>query len=103
MNNRTFKTWHRKLAPIVFLPLFVTAFTGMGYRLGKSWFGLSDNFGEWMMYIHQGSYLGSQLRSFYVFLNGLGLVGMVVSGIVMSGIFRGRRTTSPNDSPTEES
>ena len=97
MNPRSLRNLHRKLAPIVFLPLFVSAFTGVGYRIGKTWFGFSDNFGDVMMYIHQGTYLGSQLRPFYVLLNGLGLVAMVVSGVVMSGIFRGSRPKNPQE------
>lgn len=40
-----------------------------------------------MMYLHQGTFVGSQLRPIYVLLNGLGLVAMLASGIVMSGIF----------------
>lgn len=97
MNSRTLRNLHRKLAPIIFLPLFITSLTGVGYRIGKSWFGLSDDFGDVMMYIHEGAYLGSQLRPFYVLLNGLGLVAMVVSGIVMSGIFRGSRSKKPQE------
>lgn len=97
MNPRSLRNLHRKLAPIVFLPFFVTALTGVGYRIGKTWLGLSDNFGDWMMYIHQGTYLGSQLRPVYVLLNGLGLVGMAVSGLVMTGIFRSSRHREPQE------
>lgn len=97
MDTRTLRHLHRKLAPIIFLPLFVTALTGVGYRLGKTWLGLSDSFGDWMMYVHQGTYLGSQLRPVYVLLNGLGLVGMAVSGLVMTGLFRRSRRRDPQD------
>lgn len=94
MDSRDFRKLHRKIAPIVFLPLFVTAFTGVLYRVARSWFGVSDEIGEMIMFIHQGSYLGKDLRVFYVILNGLGLIAMVVSGIVMSGIFFRRRKTA---------
>ncbi|WP_330204555.1 hypothetical protein [Cyanobacterium sp. Dongsha4] len=94
MDSRDFRKLHRKIAPIVFLPLFVTAFTGVLYRVARSWFGVSDEIGEMIMFIHQGTFLGKDLRVFYVILNGLGLIGMVVSGIVMSGIFFRRRKIS---------
>lgn len=94
MDSKDFRKLHRKIAPIVFLPLLVTAFTGILYRVARSWFGVSEEIGDMIMFIHQGSYLGKDLRVFYVILNGLGLMAMVVSGIVMSGIFASRRKTS---------
>jgi uncharacterized iron-regulated membrane protein len=94
MNNQTLRKLHRKIAPIVFLPLFVTALTGITYRVARSWLGASDKIGDMIMFIHQGTYLGKELRVFYVILNGLGLIAMVVSGIIMSGIFSNRRKGS---------
>lgn len=91
MNAKDFRKLHRKIAPIIFLPLFLTAFTGVLYRVARSWFGVSDEVGDIIMFIHQGTFLGKDLRVFYVILNGLGLIGMVVTGIVMSGIFFNRR------------
>lgn len=93
MDIKDFRKLHRKIAPIVFLPLFVTAFTGILYRVARSWFGVSEEIGDMIMFIHQGTFLGKDLRIFYVILNGLGLIAMVVSGIVMSGIFFHRRKT----------
>jgi len=90
MDIRDIRKVHRKLAPFIFLPLLLSALTGVGYRIGKSWFGLGDDFGEVMMFIHQGTWLGSQLRPFYVLLNALGAIGMIITGIVMSGILFGR-------------
>lgn len=91
MDIKALRKLHRKFAPIVFLPLFLTAFTGVFYRVARSWFGVSDEFGELILFIHQGEFLGKDLRVFYVLLNGLGLIAMVISGIVMSGIFRRRK------------
>lgn len=87
MNVKNLRKLHRKIAPFVFLPLFVTALTGVSYRVARSWFGVSEEVGDMIMFIHQGTFLGKDLRVFYVILNGLGLLGMVVSGIVMSSIF----------------
>ncbi|MGQ4647425.1 hypothetical protein [Lyngbya aestuarii] len=92
MDKRTLRKLHRTLAPIIFLPFLVTAITGIIYRIGNSWFGMPREYSQLMLSIHQGTYLGEQLRPIYVLLNGLGLIGMVVTGIVMSGIFRRSRT-----------
>jgi uncharacterized iron-regulated membrane protein len=91
MNSKKLRQLHRKIAPIVFIPLFLSAFTGIAYRVARSWFGASDEIGEALMFIHQGTFLGKELRVFYVILNGLGLVAMLVSGIIMTGIFRPRK------------
>ncbi|UZQ52966.1 PepSY domain-containing protein [Trichothermofontia sichuanensis B231] len=74
---------HRKIAPILFIPLLLTAFTGVAYRIGRSWFGLSKEFGNFMMLLHEGRFLGQSLVPFYVLLLGLGLLGMIVSGIAL--------------------
>lgn len=84
--------FHQILSPIVFLPLLVTAVTGMTYRLGKAWFGMSNEQAAIFLRIHQGTYLGSFWRVVYVFLVGLGLVAMLSTGIRLTGIFpRSRR------------
>ena len=31
---------HRRVAPIVVLPLLLTVTTGVGYRLARDWFGM---------------------------------------------------------------
>ncbi|MGK7923044.1 MAG: hypothetical protein AB4080_23895 [Trichodesmium sp.] len=66
----------------------MTVITGIGYRLGKSWFRLSSEQAEIFMVIHQASCLGDELKPFYVLLNGIGLIFMLVTGITMSRIFK---------------
>lgn len=78
-----FRKLHRQLAPILFLPLFATVLTGFAYRVGKSWFSISNTAAETLLTIHQGEFVGKQLVPIYVLLTGLGLVGMSISGIVM--------------------
>lgn len=94
MNQKTLRKLHRRLAPIIFLPFFITAITGIIYRIGKSWFGMSGDAAQILMVIHQGEYLGDQLKPIYVLLNGLGLIAMLVTGIIMSGLFRKRPQNS---------
>ncbi len=78
-----FRSLHRKIAPILFLPLLLSVLSGLAYRIGRSWFGLSNDFGELMMTIHEGRYLGQSLSPFYVLLVGLGLIGIVITGLNM--------------------
>ena len=88
---------HRLLAPIVFLPLMASAITGIGYRLGKAWFGLSNDKAAILLQIHQGSYLGQTLKPLYVLLLGAGLIGLLITGIQMTSLFRRRKLpSSPN-------
>jgi uncharacterized iron-regulated membrane protein len=93
-NSRWF---HRVLAPIASVPILATVLTGMGYRLGRAWFGLSDTQAEILMIIHQGSWLGSTLRPFYVLFVGLCLIILLVTGFRMMGLFRRRTTASSGD------
>lgn len=76
-----FRKLHRRLAPILFLPLLASALTGVTYRLGKSWFGIPNVVADILMIIHQGEYLGKQLVPIYIFLIALGLLGMSVTGL----------------------
>lgn len=96
MDKRTFRKIHRKIAPILFLPLVLSALTGLSYRLGKSWFGMSSDNAEIFMIIHQGEYLGDQLKPIYVLLLGLGLLGAIASGLTMTAIFNKNPKSPPN-------
>lgn len=98
MQSRSLRKLHRFLAPIIFLPLFLTAATGVLYRVARSWFGASPEFSELMMFIHQGTFLGGQLRVFYVLLNGLGVIAMLFTGIYMTSLFRRPRRTDTTGS-----
>lgn len=81
MNKINFRQLHRKIAPIVVLPLLITALTGISYRLLKSWLGFSRDSVHFLMVIHEGEYLGNFGEPIYVLLNGLGLLFMIVTGL----------------------
>ncbi len=87
---------HRNLAPVLLLPILLTTLTGMGYRLGHSWFGLSESLGDWMLALHEGRYLGKPLVPLYVLLVGLGLLGLLGTGLAMA-IAHPRRIASPKN------
>lgn len=88
---------HRFIAPILFLPLLLTTITGVIYRVGRSWFGMSKELGKVFLDIHQGAFLGADLKTFYVLLDGLGLVALILTGMIMSGIFFKKRRRSVQD------
>lgn len=83
MNIPKIRNFHRTIAPIVLLPLLVTVFTGVTYRIGKSWFNLSRDQVHFLMVIHEGEYLGKNLEPIYVLLNALGLLWMLITGGIM--------------------
>lgn len=98
-----FRKIHRIAAPIIFLPLALSSITGITYRLGRSWFGISREQGEIFLSIHQGEFLGDFFQPIYVLLVGLGLIAMLATGIYMTGIFRGKRSQlSLQEVQTEE-
>lgn len=75
---------HAAIAPLVLLPLLVTAGTGVGYRLLRDWAGLGREQAHQWMVIHEGEWLkplfGPHAETVYVLLNGLGLLWMLLSG-----------------------
>lgn len=84
---RTFRKYHRTLAIILCLPLILTVLSGMGYIIFDDWFGQED-IAHFLMEIHTFEFLG--LEKIYPVLNGLGLIGLLVTGLTMSSLFRKR-------------
>lgn len=82
-NNRGL---HRFIALIFLLPFAVSAETGMLYKLGTDWFGMSSEQTAVLLKIHQGGYLGSKLSVIYVFLIGSGLITLLMTGIKMTSL-----------------
>ena len=74
---------HGAVAPLVLTPLLLTVSSGMAYRLLKDWGGLSRDQVHWLMVLHEGEWLGHAAEPFYVLLNGLGLLWMLITGGVM--------------------
>ena len=87
MNPSPYRKLHRKIAPIIFIPLSISAITGIAYVICESWLGISEETAEIFMDIHQGEYLGNQLKPIYVLLVALGVVGITVSGLMMTRLF----------------
>lgn len=85
--SRLFRKYHRFIAIAVSLPLILTVITGVGYTIFDEWFD-QDNIAHFLMRIHTMKILG--LDEIYPVLNGLGLVGLLVTGLSMTGLFRKR-------------
>ena len=79
-NSRQF---HKALAPWVFLPLLISALTGVFYRVSKDILGYSREEVHWLMSLHEGEWLGDNGELIYVILNSLGLILMLITGCQM--------------------
>jgi hypothetical protein len=91
--QRTFRKYHRFLAPIIMLPLALTVLTGMLVTMNQEWplgTGIPSSL---LLKIHTGEIFG--LGGIYPMLNGLGMLGLAVTGITMTGLFRQKRKPSP--------
>jgi hypothetical protein len=78
-----FRRLHGAVAPFVLAPLVITVCSGMAYRLLKDWGGLGRDQVHLLMVLHEGEWLGQALEPFYVLLNGLGLLWMLMTGATL--------------------
>lgn len=78
---------HRLAGIILTIPLAASAITGIAYRTGQSVFSFSEDTLKVLMSIHQGSWLGPQLRVYYIIFLGLGLLVVIVTGLKLTRFF----------------
>ncbi len=90
---RSFRRYHRQIAIALSLPLFLTVFTGIGVTIVQKWFHQHE-LGEFLLSIHTLEII--HLETIYPLLTGLGLLGLLITGLSMTGLFRQRR--DPNNS-----
>jgi hypothetical protein len=83
MNTMMIRTAHRRIAVVALPLLAVSAITGVVYRVGRNWFGMSNETGSTVRSIHAGGYLGDALSPFYVLLMGLCLLMLIAGGVMM--------------------
>lgn len=88
--NRAFRKYHRAIAIAASLPLILTVLTGLGYTIFDEWFEL-EGAGTFLLSLHSMSIL--HLEGIYPLLNGLGLIGLLVTGLSMTGLFNKRLAT----------
>lgn len=83
---------HGRLALVALVPLWITAVSGVLFRLLEAWTPLPLARFRWLMALHQGGWLGPQLRPVYVLLVGVGLAGLLATGVRM--VIRPRRASA---------
>jgi hypothetical protein len=87
--KRAFRKYHRVLASIVCFPLALTVLTGMATTIVGEW--------SWNLGLSRGLLLGLHtgevfhLQAIYPILNGLGLLGLLVTGVSMTSLFKGKK------------
>lgn len=91
MAKINFRKLHRTIAPIIFLPLIISALTGTIFVVGETFLEESEEFEDIILGIHQGEFLGKPLVPVYILLVGLGLIGIIVTGIIMFNQKRNNR------------
>ncbi len=74
-----FRLLHRAIAPIMILPLLLTAITGSIYQITD----LTGNDVRWLLAVHKGNFGALKLEAIYPFLNALGLLTMLATGTAM--------------------
>jgi hypothetical protein len=92
MNKKTLRTIHRKLAPIMLLPLSLTVITGVIFQAIEV-LELDVKKGL-LMEIHTGEIF--HLEKVYPFLNGLGVIVLIVTGISMINLFPKKKNDQTN-------
>jgi hypothetical protein len=79
----TLRRLHYRMAIVLIAPLALTAATGLAYRVGRNWFGMSDETGAFVRGLHEGAFLGEAAAPFYVLFVGLGLLAMIGTGLTL--------------------
>ena len=90
--KRLFRKYHRAIALITAIPIFLTVVTGMAVTFIREWginLGLTPSL---LLKLHTGEVF--HLEAIYPILNGVGLIGLLVTGLSMSGMF-GRKPRKP--------
>ncbi|MBX3217349.1 MAG: PepSY domain-containing protein [Labilithrix sp.] len=77
------RTVHRAIGRILYPFLLLTAVTGLTFRLGRNWFGMSKETGAIVRSIHEGSIVGKAFAPIYVLVVGLALLVMIGAGVSM--------------------
>ena len=72
---------HRLMAPIMILPILLTLVTGSVYQIVDLG-GKGADF-DWLLDLHKGHFGVLNLEKIYPFLNALGLLTLLITGIVM--------------------
>ncbi|MCC7185956.1 MAG: PepSY domain-containing protein [Acidobacteria bacterium] len=85
---------HKKVARLVLPLLALSALTGLVYRVGRVWFGMTDETGIAVRAVHDGTWVGAWFSPLYVLVVGLGLLFLIASGLA-AFVRRPKSVTGP--------
>ncbi|BAZ02196.1 hypothetical protein NIES37_62070 [Tolypothrix tenuis PCC 7101] len=88
--NRLFRKYHRWLAIICVLPLLLTTITGITFPIAKAMH--QRELAGFLIHLHTLETFG--LDGVFPIINGIGLLGLLITGIYMTSLFRERRVPS---------
>ncbi|MDZ8064774.1 MAG: peptidase [Nostoc sp. DedQUE08] len=88
MMKNTFRKYHRLIAIVFCLPLLFTAVTGCFVAIADTWLHQEELAG-FLITVHTLQIF--KLDAIVPVLNGLGLIGLVATGVSMTGLFAKRR------------
>jgi len=86
--KNTFRKYHRLIATLFCLPLLFTALTGMSIAIADTWLH-QEELAAFLITVH--TFQLFKLDAILPVLNGLGLIGLVATGLSMTGLFAKRR------------
>jgi len=76
------RLWHRLMGAFLLIPLATSAISGIAYRTGEA-FDISEDTLDLLMSIHEGDWLGKEIKPFYILVLGLGLGLIIISGLLL--------------------
>jgi uncharacterized iron-regulated membrane protein len=70
------------MGAFLLIPLAASAISGIAYRTGEA-FDISEDTLDLLMSIHEGDWLGKEIKPFYILVLGLGLGLIIISGLLL--------------------
>ncbi len=83
------RKYHRRIAIALCLPILVTAMSGISLAIADEWLHEEEIVG-FLLKIHTFEIFG--LAAILPVLNGLGLLGLLATGLSMTGLFSSRHS-----------
>lgn len=87
MSKNTFRKYHRLIATLFCIPLVFTALTGISLAVAEKWLH-QEELAAFLVSIH--TFQIFKLDAILPVLNGMGLIGLVATGLSMTGLFTKR-------------
>lgn len=85
--KNTLRKYHRLIATLFCLPLLFTALTGISIAIADEWLH-QEALAAFLMDVHTSKILG--LSAILPILNGIGLLGLTITGLSMTRLFSKR-------------